>query len=72
MTSSPKEMLGRVNAAIGALVQSGSAIGILIAGIAIAAFTVRPVMFVGAVISLAVLAVFGPEVLRAGRKRVGT
>jgi len=71
MTSSPKEVLGRVNAAIGALIQSGGAIGIVLAGIAIAAFTVRPVMFVGALIALVVLAVFGPEVLRAGKKHVG-
>ena len=67
MTRSPKEALGRVNAAVGAVIQSGGAIGILIAGVAIAAFTVRPVMFVGAVISLLILVVFGPEVLRAGR-----
>lgn len=68
MTRSPKEKLGRVNAAIGAVIQSGSVIGIVIAGIAIQAFSVRPVLFVGALLSMAILVIFGPEVLRAGRE----
>ena len=72
MTRSPKEALGRVNAAIGAIIQSGSVLGIVIAGAAISAFTVRPVLFVGAVLSLLILAIFGPEVLRAGREHKGS
>ncbi|MFM5904592.1 MAG: MFS transporter [Micrococcales bacterium] len=67
MTRSPKEALGRVNAAIGAVIQTGGALGIVIAGAAIAAFSVRPVMLVGGLVSLVILAVFGPEVLRAGK-----
>ena len=67
MTRSPAEALGRVNAAIGAVIASGSVLGIVVAGIAIAQFGVRPALFVGAVLSAIILAIFGPEVVRAGR-----
>jgi MFS family permease len=67
MTRSPAHALGRVNAAIGAIISSGSIIGIVISGIAIANFGVRPVLFVGAVLSAIVMVIFAPEVLRAGR-----
>lgn len=68
MTRAPKEALGRVNAAIGAVIQSGSIIGIVISGIAITNLGVRPVLFVSALLSMVILAIFGPEVLRAGKK----
>ena len=67
MTRSPVETLGRVNAAIGAVIASGSVLGIVVAGVAIAQFGVRPALFVGAVLSAIILAIFGPEVVRAGR-----
>lgn len=67
MTRSPAEALGRVNAAIGAVIASGSVLGIVVAGVAIAQFGVRPALFVGAVLSAIILAIFGPEVVRAGR-----
>lgn len=67
MTRSPAEALGRVNAAIDAVIASGSVLGIVVAGIAIAQFGVRPALFVGAVLSAIILAIFGPEVVRAGR-----
>ena len=67
MRRSPADALGRVNAAIGAIITTGSIVGIVISGIAIAAFGVRPVLFVGAVLSAAVVIIFSPEVLRAGR-----
>jgi MFS family permease len=67
MTRAPADALGRVNAAIGAIITGGSIIGIVISGIAIANFGVRPVLFVGAVLSAIVMVIFAPEVLRAGR-----
>ncbi len=67
MTRAPQEMLGRVNAAIGAIIQTGSVLGIVISGIAIAAFGVRPVMLAGAVLSAIILTIFGPDVIRYGR-----
>ena len=68
MTRSPAESLGRVNAAIGAIISMGSIIGIVISGIAIANFGVRAVLFVGAVLSAIIVVIFGPEVLRAGKQ----
>jgi MFS family permease len=67
MTRSPVEALGRVNAAIGAIISLGSIIGIVISGIAIANFGVRPVLFTGAVLSAIIVVIFAPEVLRAGK-----
>jgi MFS family permease len=67
MTRSPAEALGRVNAAIGAVISSGSVLGIVVAGVAIAQFGVRPALLVGAVLSAGILVIFGPEVARAGR-----
>jgi MFS family permease len=67
MTRSPSEALGRVNAAIGAVVQTGSVLGIVISGIAIAALNVRPVLLIGGALSLGILAILAPEVLRAGK-----
>jgi MFS family permease len=68
MTRSPAHALGRVNAAVGAIITAGSIVGIVISGVAIAAFGVRPVLFVGAVLSAIVVVIFSPEVLRAGRQ----
>jgi len=67
MTRAPKDALGRVNAAIGAIITAGSIVGIVISGILISAFGVRPVLFVGAVLSAITAIIFSPEVLRAGR-----
>ena len=68
MARSPEKMLGRVNAAIGAVITSGNVLGTVIAGRAIAAFDVRSVLFTGSLIALVVLVVFAPAVLRAGRE----
>ena len=68
MTRAPADALGRVNAAIGAIITTGSIFGIVISGIAIAAFGVRPVLFIGAVLSAIVVVIFAPEVLRAGKQ----
>ena len=71
MTRTPQEKLGRVSAAIGAIVQAGSVLGLLIAGPAIAVFGVRQVLFVASVISALVVVVFSPPVLRAGKDHKG-
>ena len=68
MTKAPQEKLGRIQAAIGAVIQSGSVAGIVIAGQAISMFTVRPVLMVGAIISAVIVVVLAPAVLRAGRE----
>lgn len=70
MTRSPKEMLGRVNAAIGAIIQSGGVIGIVLSGYAIKIWGVRPVTFVASIISALILLIFAPDVLRYGRHHV--
>jgi MFS family permease len=68
MTRAPSESLGRVNAAIGAVIQSGSVISIVASGQLIAFLGVRPVLMVGALLSAVILAIFGPAVMRAGRE----
>ena len=71
MTRSPAEALGRVNAAIGAVIQTGSVVAIVAGGVLIGVFGVREVIFVSAILSALVLLVFGPEVIRAGREHRG-
>ena len=68
MARSPEEALGRVNAAIGAVIQAGSVMGIVAGGIAIGLFGVRAVLMVASILSALILLVFGPEVIRAGRE----
>jgi MFS family permease len=68
MTRAPQDKLGRIQAAIGAVIQTGSVAGIVIAGQTIAWFGVRPVLLVGAILSGIILAVLAPAVLRAGRE----
>lgn len=68
MTRAPSEALGRVNAAIGAVIQMGSVLGIVLAGIAIGVFGVREVFMASALLAVAMLLLFGPEVRRAGRE----
>jgi MFS family permease len=67
MTRAPQDMLGRVNASIGAVIQTGSVLGIVLSGIAIQLFTVRPVLFVCGILAAVVVAIFGPDVIRYGR-----
>ena len=68
MTRAPKETLGRVNAALGAVIQSGSVSSIVISGAAIAIFGVREVFMVASILGVIVFAVFAPAVWRAGRE----
>lgn len=67
MTRAPSEALGRVNAVVGAMINTGFVIGVVISGVAIANFSVRPVLMVGALLSILTMAIFSPEVLRAER-----
>ena len=67
MARAPKEALGRVNAALGAVIQSGSVSSIAISGAAIAAFGVREVFMVASALGVVVFLIFAPAVLRAGR-----
>lgn len=67
MSRAPQAMLGRVNAAIGAVITTGSVLGMVIAGRAIDAFGVRPALLTGGLIAAGVLVVLAPAVLRAGR-----
>ena len=71
MTRSPAEALGRVNAAIGAVIQTGSVVAIVAGGVLIGVFGVREVIFVSAILSALVLLVFGPAVIREGREHQG-
>jgi MFS family permease len=67
MRRAPKEALGRVNAALNAIIQTGSVSAIVIGGFAIAAFGVREVFLVGAILGTIVFAIFAPAVFKYGR-----
>ena len=67
MSRSPSEVLGRVNAAIGAIISAGSTIGIVLAGAAVSAFGVRAVLFVAAIASAATILIFAPALRKAGK-----
>jgi MFS family permease len=71
MSRTPQEKLGRVSAAIGAIVQAGGVLGLLIAGPAIAGFGVRSVLFAASMVSAVVVLVLAPPVLKAGREHSG-
>jgi MFS family permease len=68
MARAPEEALGRVNSAIGAVIQAGSVIGIVAGGLAIELYGIRAVLMAAAILSAIILLVFGPEVMRAGRE----
>ncbi len=65
---SKTETRGRVMAAVSAIVTFSSVSASGAGGLLIGIFGVREVLLVGGVISAAVLIVFGPAVLRAGRR----
>jgi len=71
MTRAPGEALGRVNAAIGAVIQAGSTIGIVVSGYVIGVFGVRNMLLVAAGLSAVILVVFAPAVIREGREHQG-
>lgn len=68
MTRSPAEALGRVNAAIGAVIQTGSVVGIVVAGQLIGPLGVRQVLAVSAILAAVIFVIFAPAVMRAGRE----
>lgn len=67
MSRTSQDKLGRVSASIGAIIQTGSVIGLLISGPSIAFFGVRAVLFVSAIVSTLVVFIFSRPVLRSGR-----
>jgi MFS family permease len=67
LTRSPDELRGRVMAGVGGVINIGSMVALGIGGVAIGLFDVRPTLIAGAAMSLVMLAVFAPAVLRAGR-----
>ena len=67
MKRSTEEARGRVMAAIGAVISSGSVASLGIAGFAIGIFGVREVLIAGGVGSVAVLLILGPAVWRAAK-----
>lgn len=68
MRRAPQEKLGRINAAIGAIIQTGSVSGLLIAGQSIKLLGVRNALLVGAIVSAIIVVVFSPAVLKANRQ----
>lgn len=68
MRRSRNETRGRVMAAFGAVATSASVAASGVGGILIGVFGVRNVLEVGAALSAVVVVIFGPTVLRAGRK----
>lgn len=67
MKRSTDEARGRVMAAIGAVISSGSVASLGVAGFAIGIFGVREVLVTGGVVSVLVLLLLGPAVWRAGK-----
>lgn len=72
MKRSTEEARGRVMAAIGAVISSGSVASIGIAGFAIGIFGVREVLVAGGVGSVIVLLILGPAVWRAAKAETTT
>jgi MFS family permease len=60
MTRTASDMLGRVLAAIGAVISAGSVLGVVVSGIAISVFHVRPVLLVGAILCTVLMVIFSP------------
>ena len=67
MTRTPKETLGRVNAALGAIIQTGSVTSIALSGTLIALFGVRAVFLIASILGVIVFAIFAPAVFKYGR-----
>jgi len=68
MAKAPQAARGRVMAAFGAIVTTGSVTATGAAGALITAFEVRPVLLVGGILAAIVFVLLSPAVLRAGRE----
>ena len=62
-----EEKRGRIMAAVSGIITAGSLSANVIAGVALEYFNVRSVLMVGGIIALIILAILGPEVIRANR-----
>ena len=68
MAKAPEAARGRVMAAVGAIITTGSVLSTAASGALISAFEVRPVLLVGGVIAAVIFVLLSPAVLRAGRE----
>jgi MFS family permease len=68
MAKAPQAARGRVMAAFGAIVTTGSVTATAASGALITAFEVRPVLLVGGILAAIVFVLLSPAVLRAGRE----
>lgn len=64
-----EEKRGRIMAAVSGIITAGSLSANVIAGVALEYFNVRSVLMVGGIIALIILAILGPEVIRANRPK---
>jgi MFS family permease len=68
MAKAPEAARGRVMAAVGAIITTGSVVSTAVSGRLIADFEVRPVLLVGGILAAIVFVLLSPAVLRAGRE----
>lgn len=68
IAKAPEAARGRVMAAVGAIITTGSVTSTAAAGALITAFEVRPVLLVGGILASIVFVLLSPAVLRAGRE----
>lgn len=67
MQRATNEARGRIMSAVQAVITVGSVSSTVIAGITLDLFDVRAVLIIGGVVSVAILFILGPEVLRAAK-----
>ena len=68
MAKAPEAARGRVMAAVGAIITTGSVVSTAVSGRLIADFEVRPVLLVGGILAAIVFVLLSPAVLREGRE----
>jgi MFS family permease len=68
MAKAPEAARGRVMAAVGAIITTGSVLSTAASGALITLFEVRPVLLFGGLIAAVIFVLLSPAVLRAGRE----
>jgi MFS family permease len=68
LTKTPDETRGRVMAALNAVFSISNVVSMLLGGILIGIFTVRPVFMVAGILATVMLLILAPAVIREGRK----
>ena len=68
MAKAPEAARGRVMAAVGAIITTGSVLSTAASGALITVFEVRPVLLFGGLIAAVIFVLLSPAVLRAGRE----